>query len=268
MAKAHCELSVIRYMPNALKGELLNLGIMVRERNVDGGGFADVRFTRDWRRVRCFHPDADLELLQALEAEFRDLLNSGAEGEAIMAKLNSYLSNAILLETPAAVLAESASAELAKLAPMYLETAASARQTLTGARRIRASMQSTFESAGVWPLMRKRIPVAQYTASGDPLKIDCGYKPNGVIKLFQAISLMSDIDSAKSLALSYPDLREAIARTDNAATELTAIVEDNVDPALPAIAYAVGKLRHAQINVRPEAELPHIAAQARQDLRL
>ncbi len=268
MANAHCELSVIRYMPNALKGELLNLGIMLRELDADGTGFAEVRFTRDWRRVRCFHPDADLELLQALESEFRELLNSGAEGEAILAKLNTYLSNAILLETPTAVLADSAHEELARLVPMYLETSASARQTLAGTRRLRASMQSAFESAGVWPLMRKRISVAQYTASGDPLKIDCGYKPNGVIKLFHAVSLISDIDSAKSLALSYPDLREGIARRENAATELTAITEDNLDMALPAIAYALGKLGQAQITVRPEAELPLIAAQARQDLRL
>jgi hypothetical protein len=32
-----------------------------------GADFADVRFTRDWRRVRCLDPQADIEMLQALE---------------------------------------------------------------------------------------------------------------------------------------------------------------------------------------------------------
>ena len=54
-------------------------------------------------------------------------------------------------------------------------------------------MREAFEQAGVWKhkQMRKRIAVAEYTHPGDPLKIDCGYRPNGEVKLFHAVSLAS-----------------------------------------------------------------------------
>ena len=32
---------------------------------------AEVRFTRDWRRVRCLDPDADTALLEGMESELR-----------------------------------------------------------------------------------------------------------------------------------------------------------------------------------------------------
>ena len=41
-------------------------------------GFTDVRFTRDWRRVRCIDPEVDIELLQSYEDELRRLLQSRA----------------------------------------------------------------------------------------------------------------------------------------------------------------------------------------------
>ena len=49
--------------------------------------------------------------------------------------------------------------------------------------------------------MRKQIPAAIYTKPGDPLRIDCGYR-NGVLKMFQAISLETNADDAKLLALA------------------------------------------------------------------
>jgi len=86
-------------------------------------------------------------------------------------------------------------------------------------------MRSHFERAGVWELMRKRIPAAQYTSLGDPLRIDCGYRPNGVVRMFQAVSLEGDLEMAKVLAFSVKALTEGVKREESAELELTAIVE-------------------------------------------
>jgi len=36
------------------------------------------------------------------------------------------------------------------------------------------------------------------------MKIDCGYRPNGVIKMFHAVSLDGDLEAAKVLAYTAP----------------------------------------------------------------
>ena len=36
-----------------------------------------MRFTRDWKRVRCLDPDVDVEMLEALEREIRERMLEG-----------------------------------------------------------------------------------------------------------------------------------------------------------------------------------------------
>ena len=42
-----------------------------RAATADKPGHLEVRFTRDWRRVRCLDPDADTALLEGMETELR-----------------------------------------------------------------------------------------------------------------------------------------------------------------------------------------------------
>jgi len=119
----------------------------------------------------------------------------------------------------------------------------------------------------VWGLMTKRIPAAQYTHPGDPLKIDCGYRPNGVVKFLQAVSLEGEADAAKVLAYSYPEIRQGIQRIERADAQLTAIVEPDLDRSDEAIAFAIGVLQASQINIQTSSDLPKIAEAARIELR-
>ena len=64
--------------------------------------------------------------------------------------------------------------------------------------------------------MRKRIAASQYTRPGDPLKVDCGYRPNGVIRMFQAVSLEGDLEAAKVLAFAADKLRAGVQRVEGA----------------------------------------------------
>ncbi|HZD76529.1 MAG TPA: DUF3037 domain-containing protein, partial [Acidobacteriaceae bacterium] len=63
--RQRCEFSLIRYVPDPVKNEFVNIGVLLRGEDAR----AAVRFTRDWSRVRCVDPDADTTMLEALEAE-------------------------------------------------------------------------------------------------------------------------------------------------------------------------------------------------------
>ncbi len=74
-------------------------------------------------------------------------------------------------------------------------------------------MREAFEEAGVWiAAMQKDIAAAEFTRQGDPLKMDCGYQPNGVLHMFHALSSRrsSEVNAAKALAFSYCEMREGL----------------------------------------------------------
>ncbi len=270
-ASRQLEFFLLRYVPDAVKDEFVNIGVVMVEDGASGPGFGDLRFTRDWRRVKCLDPDADIEMLEALEHDLRARLAEAADRERILNILNDSFSGSLQLSPGKPCLAESPQEELGKLAAMYLEPRrreAEAREA-AGRQLIVNRMREAFEQAGVWnlPQMRKRIAVAQYTRPGDPLRIDCGYRPNGVVKLFHAVSLAIDVDSAKVLAFTYPQIAEGIARLENAKTELTAIVEDDLDKSDEPIAFALDTLRQVHITVSPLGELPKIVEGIRSELR-
>jgi Protein of unknown function (DUF3037) len=265
--RRQCEFFLLRYVPDAVKDEFVNLGVVVYESTAEGG-FADVRFTRDWKRVRCLDPDADVEMFEALEADIRQQLSQGASRELLLKKMEDSFSNAIQVTQPKAILAESPQAEIGKLAEIYLERNRRGTRVASGRQVIVTQMRDAFVREGVWPLMRKAIPIAEYTHRGDPLKLDCGYRPNGTVKLFHAVSLETDVNLAKVLAFSYPRIRAGIAEKEKAEAQLTAIVEADLPRDDEGIAFALATLRGHDINVATLAELPGIAERARVEMRI
>jgi hypothetical protein len=266
------EFFVVRYVPDTVKNEFVNIGILLREAGRPESTV--VRFTKDWARVRCIDPDADVALLEALETEVRRRL--GEDGTPMMKTLEDSFSNQLQITAPKACLAESVPAEIEQLMRLYVEP----RKRDTAARRsgrgaIHAKMRSAFEHVGVWDMLRKRIAVSSYTKAGDPLRIDCGYRPNGKLRMFHAVSLETDVESAKVLAFSAPSLREGVRRMDDAALELTAIVEpitklreqDDTD-GIEQYRFAVETMEGQDIRVLTTSDLPRVADTARFELRL
>jgi hypothetical protein len=265
--KKQCEFFLLRYAPDAVKEEFVNVGVVLLEEN----GFADVKFTNDFRRVKCLDADADTELLQELEKEIRTRIrDAGADRDKIIKKLQDSFSSTLQISATKAVLAESPQREIEVLAKMYLESPPRERETreARGRQAILQQMETAFDAEGVWniPQMRKRVAVKDYTRAGDPLKIDCGYSPNGVVKLFHAVSLATDPDSAKILAFTYPQLAEGIARTDKKKSELTVVSEDELDRNDESIAFALETLENSKIKIALASMMPEIAKQARRDL--
>lgn len=277
MERLACEFFLIRYVPDPVKNEFVNIGVLLREAAKPEE--IQVRFTHDWQRIRCFDPDADTEMLESLEIELRRRLVEKLEGaRPLMEVLRDSFSNALQVTEARACLAESVPAEMEQLMRMYVEPRRIRKASKRSGRgAIQAIMRTHFERAGVWDLLRKRIAVADYTRPGDPLRIDCGYRPNGIVRMFHAVSLDGDIEIAKVLAFSAPAIAEGIARLENAKLELTAIVEplkeiqnrsQQEEEKLQQYRFAVETMEQQSIRVLTTADMPRVAETARQELQI
>ncbi len=281
--RVQCEFFLIRYVPDVVKGEFTNIGVLLREAGSTSDAAkpdsAMVRFTRDWSRVRCMDADADIGLLESLESEIAERLRSSEKAAArtkpLMEILGDTLSNSLQMTEVKACLAESMPAEIEQLMRMYVEPLkVKVERKKTGRAAIAGAMRTEFERAGVWGLMRKRIAASLYTRTGDPMKIDCGYRPNGIIRMFQAVSLEGDVEAAKGLAYSAPQLMEGVQRVEAAQLELTAVVEplravtDAEDEAMERYRFGVEAMERQAIRVVTVNDLARVAETARAELRV
>ncbi len=275
-----CEFALIRYVPDPVKGEFANIGVVLRAVGAGKAGSAGsntgtvVRFTRDWGRVRCLDPDADTEMLESLEVEIAERMASGVQhrvnAKPMLETLEDSLSNCLQITAMQGTLAESLPAEMEQLLRMYVEPlrVTGGRRKVSGRVAIATRMRDEFTRAGVWGLMRKRVAASQYTRVGDPLKLDCGYR-NGMVKLFHAVSLENDTEVAKSLAYSVGEMRDGVARVEGLDLELTAFVETISGVSDPEqYGFGVGVMEKAGLRVLTVADLGRVAETARRDLHV
>ena len=257
---------LLRYVPDAVKDEFVNIGVVLIGEESD---YADVQLTRDWRRVYCLDPNADVELLDGLEREIRIQLAQGMDRATLLSRLQDSFSNLIQLSEMKGCIGGEPGEEMANLATMYLQTAGrGAKREVSGRRRIVTAMRTAFEQAGVWKLMRQEIKASDYTYPGDPLKIDCGYRPNGVVKMFHGVPLKGNVDAVKALAFSYPQMVAGIRKKEDADCKLTAVVEVSLDGQDAGVQFEVDILNEVGIGIVPVGEIGQYAELARKELRV
>ncbi len=97
-----CEFQLLRYVPDPVRNEFVHIGVLLRDAGAPGR--TEIRFTRDWRRVRCLDPDADTALLEAMETELRRRLQNEPEGR-LMRLLEESLSLGVQITETKAYLA-------------------------------------------------------------------------------------------------------------------------------------------------------------------
>jgi hypothetical protein len=274
--RKQCEFQLIRYVPDPVKNEFVNIGVLLR---ASEGGQSMLRFTRDWGRVRCLDPDADTQMLEAFEIEVghRLLSQPTDHPKRIMTLLEGMLSNQVQITDAKGYLPETFLTGLEDLMRQYVDSPRRERSRRQGGRAaVLAAMRKHFEEAGVWTLMRKQIAAAEYTKPGDPLRIDCGYR-NGLVKMFQAISLEVNADDAKLLSFAAKSLAEGVLRVEKTGFLLTAIVEPIGWPAgdsspdeerTALYDYARDTMKENGIRVMATSELPLLAQTAREELRV
>jgi hypothetical protein len=272
--RRNCEFRLLRYVPDAVRNEFVHIGVILREQGSSEP--AQISFTHDWRRVRCLDPEADTSLLEEMESELRQRFREEPDGKLIRL-LEESLSLNVQMTAPKAYLAESLPAGLEELMRLYVEPGRREKMPrIRGRTAIQAAMRGEFQRAGVWDLLRKQIAVSNYTRPGDPLRIDLGYRPNGLIRMFHAVSLEPGVEMAKVLAFSAARLRAGVERVEKATLELTAVIEpatkigatDEEPERLEMYRFGVETMEEHDIRVLTTSDMNRVAATAARELRV
>lgn len=266
--KRKLEFFLLRYVPDAVKGEFVNFGLVAIGDGAKGAELMEVRFTRDWSRVFCLDPQADVEMLAALEREIRQEVGQTRDRAALLKRMEDSFSGVVQVSGAMAVLTEKdAQEEIEEAARIFLE-APKARRTRepAGRQRILGRMRDAFEEAGVLNLL-SAVPAAPYSKAGDPFEFDFGYRVGGEIKLFHAVSMRASVDAGVLLAARYQKIAPVMEQVAGGIPALTAVVEAELDRARSEVGFALEMMEESQIRVATTEEMPRIAEQARLELR-
>ncbi len=115
--KRQLELYLLRFLPHALRDDFVTVGLLLLESDA---GFAEVRFTRDWRMLQCVAPDVELEWFQVVENEIRGRLGSLRGREELMQLLSECFGTMIDVAPTKAVITDDPAKEMEVLTSMYL----------------------------------------------------------------------------------------------------------------------------------------------------
>src|SRR5512146_2899352 len=163
-----CEFFLVRYMPDPVKEEFVNVGVALSTLDSAGPTFCDVLFTRSWSRAKCLDPDLDPEEIQGLEQQIRDALWNSTSGS--IDSLRESCGGRVQLTTSKVILTESPEAELKLLQDAYLHRPSARSRDHAGARELLVNvMRGAFDREGILSLMTINVPISHYTQDGDPL---------------------------------------------------------------------------------------------------
>ncbi len=261
------EFFLLRYMPDVIKGEFVNFGLVLLEQGQNGAGFAGVRFTKDWRALECLDPQADVELLQAMEHDIQRRLVDVKDREEWLRKLEDSCSHLVQLSPMNGVLAEDPEKEIEALAKAYFRRIHGARsQQVSGRRAILDAMDDAFQTAGITKLMLRDLPAATYTRPGDPLRLDYGYPLGDAVHFLHAVSLQAGVDQGVILASRFPLIVKGIRDSKQTEASLTAVVDAGLDTTRPEVGFALGMMQESGMAVRPVTEVAQIAEGIRLEL--
>jgi DUF3037 family protein len=261
------EFFLLRYVPDAVKGEFVNFGFVAIENSPNGAEVIDVRFTKDRSRILCLDPQADLDVLTKLQAEIQEEIGRTKDRAVLLKRMEDSFSSLIQVsEVMPALTKETAAAEIGMVATMFLETPKLRRtREPAGRLRILETMRDEFEKAGVLPLLNV-VPAEPYTKAGDPFEFDFGYNTGSEIKLFQAVSMRAGVDSAVLLAARYPRIAPTMAQLTGTVPVLTALIEAGLDEARSEVRFALEMMEESRITVSRANDMARIAEVARREL--
>jgi hypothetical protein len=244
---------VIRYAPNLLRDEWVNIGVLVFDPRTGERRLRLIEEESEYNRVRRLHPQADEALLRALRDDLESRFEiaskpSGGASSGIQAGghhpsdaagngdrpgadqwlrvLDTWeqtLSNALRLADPKATRADDLDLELARL---YDDRVAvpqgRGRAGLLGSRAgLRSHCSNVFHHAKIWNRLEKSVRASQFTFPGDPMRIDYGYRRNGTRGFVHTLSVTRAPAEAKTLAYTA----ERIEKDGRFPWEFTAVTD-------------------------------------------
>ena len=230
---------VLRYTANLVRDEWVNIGVLVFDPQSGERRMRLIEEPEEYARVRRLHPRADEELLRTLrddlEGRFASAtqlfpadVNAGGNGQArldwvkLLGKWDETLSNALQMAPQRGVHGDDLDAETERL---YADHVAlqrgEARVGAPGSRgAIRSYCAQVFKQARLWERLQKGVRTEEFTFSGDPMRIDYGYRRNGTRGFVQTLSVSRAPGDVKSLAYTVERIRGKVA-----ASEFTAVTD-------------------------------------------
>jgi hypothetical protein len=239
---------VLRYTANLVRDEWVNIGVLVFDPQSGERRMRLIEEPEEYARVRRLHPRADEELLRALRDDLENRFltatqlfggngsddrpgneQASADWMKLLGKWDETLSNALQLAPQKGVHAEDLDAETERL---YADHVAlqhgAARVGAPGSRgAIRSYCAQVFKQARLWERLQKSLPAAEFTFSGDPMRIDYGYRRNGTRGFVQTLSVSRAPGDVKSLAYTVERIRSKVAASEFAAVTDVHLIADN-----------------------------------------
>jgi hypothetical protein len=249
-----CAYHVVRYQPNLIRDEWVNIGVLlldpatgrVRQRWLDEPA--------DLARLRRLHPAADEDLLLRLPAEFdRQFAGREMEAQAILEKFDETLSTSLQLAPGKGLLCRDPDAELDRVFREQVEPLREARRGAVEIRTrndVRARAADYFRSEKILRLMQRGVRVEEFTAPGDPMRLDFSYRRNGTRGFVHSLALGRDPGQAKLLAYTAGAIRERVRHS-----EFLAVTEREPARGNVRDQFVSGILAESEIRVVPLGEL-------------
>jgi len=310
--KRQFEVLLVRLVPHALRDDFITVGVAVVESSAQAAAdshqlsalsrqaaasgdreararFVDFRVTRDWKRIACFAPDFEIEVLEELErvvrggigeiagAELRsavptsELPGDGVSSrERLLALLDRNFGTVFDVGPVKAMVARDPAAEMRVLERDYLEVMAETdrgrgRARYAGRIAIVGRMSDAFAAAGVLEMLARDLDMREFTGEHDPFRVDFGFRVGKTLKMFQALALNVSREPAVTLAYRYGRIQAGMrGRGEEAA--MTAIISDEAARVQREAASGVAMLRANEISVRPVGEMRGIAEEAKLEI--
>jgi hypothetical protein len=261
--KRQLELYLLRLVPHAVRDDFMTVGVVLVEA---GGGFADVRFTRDWKRVECFAPEIEAEHLERLEAAVRGQLENVRSREDLLKLLEQGFGPEFDVGPVKAVEARDPAAEMQLLERDYLAaTQPVERARRTGRMEIVSRMEEAFAGAGVMGLLQRNLDMTEFLGKNDPFHVDFGFRVGKSLRMFQALALSSSREPAMTLVYRYCRIQEAARKQDQEAL-LTAIIREDAIRAKREVAFGIAMMKSQEIQVRDMGEMTAVAEEVRREM--
>ncbi len=267
------EFFLLRYVPNVAREEFVNIGLVMRESGGDGGGFAEMHFTADWRRARCLDPNIDVEMLEALGREMERRLKDVQQRALLLNEMMDSYSNTLQLSPMRPCVAENPAEELKDLAQKLVEMSPmwvpekEVRAGTVGRRWIHAGMSEAFRKAGVWDFLLKELAASTYTNPEDDFAFDFAYPLGDELKIFHAVSLAAMGPETRMFPLRVAKIASRMKEKKLVSPSFTAVVEDKFDEEDKAVKSVLAFMEDEKIRVARLGEMAGIAEVARAELR-
>jgi len=278
--KHKCELRLLVCEPNPFRPDRVTVGFVLRDINGETPR-VEVRLAQNLDSIQCVYPDADVDAIKGLLLEMEPVLRSVTDFDKYLENLPSDGTTVFSFLPGSAVLTDSMETEvnflnrqyLASLAPNGPQDGQKSRKERTadfGRAYILRKMEEVFVQFDVSKHLSRDISVEDHTFKGDSLAIDFGYlnRVSNYYRMMHAVSLVTNLDRAKILGLSWPLIRDGMNKVKGNNPELFAIVEDRpygVDPKAQA---ARGWMEQVGIRVETVSSVMLLAAKAKLDLQL